>query len=504
MQKLVETKASEFVKRLNNPTPEETRAITEKLATLTTVLGPYMSYMDLERQRKLDEKMKHMAEALSRSSEAGALSAQGVDASAAGQRVLPKAWQLQKPTVYTGRLIDDRVKSVTSVDALTKFLEEIGKIGPANHATTLSMAQLFYRDLGQDGVTKIVRNLLLTHQHKAQEAVWEAFITHARGEDSGARSLENYFPEPLSKESFLKWTKLGDGMTANAEFMEKLEMALGDFKDFEHVYGKSINKDKSFISVVEGFRSLDNPSLAGRFMELFLKSDRLTKQYIFDAVVELGRQNNEVTVQLKGTSSQERNASAKSIDSLLSESLGQLQELAYFEYKSNGNSARPTLPDPEITKPVALRYLLRKGLDLLDHDVEYAGKILAQYPAPDTAVDVAMTRLLASGSKMSAEIFKLQDISYALYELLALERNARKLSSLNIDLKYSASVLSKKTSYRLYLGNLLELHKKFDLRNFPALKQLTVDYFRKYPESLDDLHESQDMNVRRFKTDFGF
>ena len=85
-----------------------------------------------------------------------------------------------------------------------------------------------------------------------------------------------------------------------------------------------------------------------------------------------------------------------------------------------------------------------------------------------------------------------------------MERNAKNLGTLNIDLRYSASVLSAKTDYRLYLGNLLELHTKYDLRNFPALEQLAVDYFRKYPESLDDLHDSQNANVQRFKRDFGF
>jgi hypothetical protein len=406
---------------------------------------------------------------------------------------------------YAERLIEAQISAIKSVETLAQFFEVVGGIGPANHEHAVRMAELFYRELGQQGVERIARNLLLNHRHVSQEAVWSAFMVHARGESSGAASLERYFPEATNKETFLRWTRLGERLTADSKFMSQLELALRDFKAFESVYGESINAERAFVSVVEGLKGLNEPSLIGRFIEFFGKADRLTRQYIFDEVMQLTRlDGREITVVVKGSSSKaERNASAKALGSIFEKSMNQLQEEAYFVYKSNGISNRPQLPDAETTKVVALRYLKRMNYALIEGDVEYASEVLARHPSADPAIDMAMVKLLEMGATMPERRHIYSDDTYAMHELRILARNARGLSAINIDLRYGAQVLSSKTDDRLYLGDLLEFHAKYDLRNFPALQRIATTYFRKYPESLSDLHESQYANALKFRRDFG-
>jgi hypothetical protein len=403
------------------------------------------------------------------------------------------------------QVIAKRIDSITSADSMAIFLEDIGEIGPVNHQTALSLAELFYRELGQEGCQNIARNLLMTHRHLAHDAVFFAFLIHAKGEDSGAQSLAKNFPKPINEKTFLRWTKLGTEMTANQKFMAKLDVAMGDFKAFEYVYGEHINRQQAFLDVVEGLNGLNNPSLVGQFIELFSKADRLTRQYILDKVSELkiNENTNRMTVVLKGTQTKERNAQTQAIVAILSKSLNAIQELAYFDYTSNGISNRPVLPDAETTKTVALRFVKRKGYDLNDRDVNYTSEILVRHPTADLAVDDALIKLLESGTKMPDWKHQYSDISFALFELELLERNARGLSSFNLDLRYSTSVLSSKTDYKRYIKNVLELNANFGLQTFPALKQLALDYFHKYPEDLNNLHASQNVIVQKFKKDFG-
>jgi len=327
-------------------------------------------------------------------------------------------------------VINTRVALITSVDALTKFLEDTGDIDPANHQYTHSRAELFYRDLGQDGVQKIARDLLMTHRHLAQEAVIDAFIAHARGEDSGAQSLRGYFPKPLSEKVFIRWTKLGAGIDTNTVFLNKLDMAVGDFKDFEYVYGKYINKQQAFTDMVAALKGLNSPSLVGQFIEVFSKGDRLTRQYIIEEITDLKPidKENGITVALKGAESNERNAQTKAITELLSKSPNELQELAYFDYTSNGVSNRPKLPaDPQIVKTVGLRFLKRKGYNLVGdnrHEIRYATGVLVDLPIADPEIDAAVLKVFNSGTKMPQWQHQYDDIKYALLELDLLERNA--------------------------------------------------------------------------------
>lgn len=102
MQELVESKAAEFVRKLNNPTPEETIALAKKVAEVNAIVAPYLSERERERQNKLTEKMERMAEALGRG-----ISGSGISDTEAvttygstpfWQRILPASWRLQRST----------------------------------------------------------------------------------------------------------------------------------------------------------------------------------------------------------------------------------------------------------------------------------------------------------------------------------------------------------------------------------------------------------------------
>lgn len=99
---------------------------------------------------------------------------------------------------------------------------------------------------------------------------------------------------------------------------------------------------------------------------------------------------------------------------------------------------------------------------------------------------------------------KYEDIIYALHELLILERNARKLSLLEVDLRYSNEILSNKTDYNLYLAKLIILHSNCDLRSIPRLLAPTIIYFNKFPDSLNYLSTIYPNEVQKFRLDFGF
>lgn len=405
---------------------------------------------------------------------------------------------------YASRSIEARISSINSVGTLAKFLEDIGGIGSANHDHVVSMAEVFYRELGQQGVDRIARNLLMSHSHRTQEAVMSALVAHVRGEAPKSKELERYLPKAIDQEAFLRWTRLGERMTEDSNFMNQLELALRDSKGVESAHAKPIDLEKAFVSVVEGLKGLNNASLVGQFIEFFNQADRITRQYIFSEVTELKSVDGQgVTIVVKGTSSEQRNAYAKVLEAILKKPINQLQEEAYFVYKSNGISSIEKLADAETIKNVALRFMKRMRYDLLEYDVEHASGILAQHPSADPKIDAAMVKLLESGATMPKWQHKFSDIRYALHELLILERNARGLSALNIDLSYSTQLLSSKIEYRLYLVELLKIHAKFDLRNFPALQKIAITYFHKHPESLSELDESQNTNVQKFKRDFG-
>lgn len=315
---------------------------------------------------------------------------------------------------------------------------------------------------------------------------------------SGA-SLDRFILRKIGK----KPPPVSAEMKVYRRFIGQLHTALIDFKRFKYIEGKNINAGQALIDVFESFKSLKNPSLMNRFIELFLKADRLTRQYIFDEIVELKYLGDgQITVVLKGSSSKEQNVVPMMIDSILSKPLIHLQEQARFLYASNGASNRPILPDDETTKNFALSYLARLKFDLSNHDVIYPSQVLAKHPEADPDIDAAMTKLLASGLKLPEGLRKYLDVRFAKTELLILERNARSLSSLDVNLEYSRSVLSEKTQYRQYLINLLKFNSKYDLKYFPQLQDLAVSYFRKYPESLEELKSTHFWEVLRFKRYF--
>lgn len=398
-----------------------------------------------------------------------------------------------------GRSIDAPVSSINSPDGLARLFEEIGTIRPGENQNSLGMANLFYRELGQQGVDGVTESLLMNHHHIAREAVLSASLTFARSEYSALRDLKSSFPKPIAKKTFLRWTRLGESFTENVDFMKKLETAINDSISFE--FGEQIRADLAIKNVVDGLKGLNDPSLVGRFIELFEKADSLTAQFIVHLIDEQKRVDGRtLTLVLKDTSSSKRDATAKAVVSIFEKTLNHLQEQAYFAYTGDRQN-RPQLSDPETTKTVALRFIKRMKFDLDNSDVEYASRILAEHPIPDGNVDEAMVRFLNTGSAISSNRHRWDDLIYAKHELLILTRNARGLSRISIDLRNTTRVLSNKTAYAGYLFKLLEFHSAYDLRKFSALQEIVLVYFRNYPESFNQIKKDWPEIYKKFVED---
>lgn len=76
---------------------------------------------------------------------------------------------------------------------------------------------------------------------------------------------------------------------------------------------------------------------------------------------------------------------------------------------------------------------------------------------------------------------------YSLLEIGILDRNARGLSSVSLDLRATETLLSNFTKCRLCLRVIFDIHANHDLRRYPLLLTMTLDYFKRYPHAVEDL-----------------
>lgn len=398
--------------------------------------------------------------------------------------------------------LESQVKSIFSPDDLAGFFLDIGGVNPNNYSDLVFLANRFFTYRGLDGVRGIVRNLLLNHRHKAQEEI-RALLLDPEILSTEKKVFERYFQSSLEIETFRNLTILGNQLTSHEEFLDKLSVALEDFIEFSSSSLQKIPREAAFRDVISDFMGLRSPSIVGQFMELFLSADRVTKQYIFGQVVQYNyTSKNELYLMLRGTLEQWRTPPTV-IESLVSQGLDLLQEKAYFEYVAADRYLRPALPSAETTTPVALRMLARVGYGLINRDTRYAKEVLAKDPNRDPKVDQAMEKVFNQGRVATEHQSQPEKIFYASYELLALERNVKGLSSLKLDFKYSAWALSNAGGpWMQYLADLLEFHSEFDLRRFPVLKDLAIAYFQQNPKYLDDLGEHSSAHVQKFRRDF--
>lgn len=391
--------------------------------------------------------------------------------------------------------IQEQIVAVNSAEALAKLLTEVGELSPNASQYVQKTAMILWRDLKSEEVQQLVRNILLNHRHVAKDSVQDAVREVIASDTARAYDIERKLPKPMDEKKFLRWLALSETFRSNTSFLKKLYVALQDFKNFDYIYGKHIDSNPSHGNILKGFEELKNPSLVGQLIELFMNADRPTRQYIISEIARLKTESEEqIAVVLT------ENAVA-AIESVLAKGLNRIEEDAYFRYESNGVGNRPTLPGLKKTKTVALRLMDRLNFDLTIREVDYAADVLAEYPKPDPEVDLAMMKLLESGSRLEEWEHEHRDVFYAFHELHILKRKAKGLSSLNIDLKYSTAVLSKKTIYRIYFMRLIEFHDENDLRNFPALQKLVVAYFKKYPESLGIIPKTHADGVNKFIRD---
>ena len=399
--------------------------------------------------------------------------------------------------------ISKRVYKVDSVESLAKFLEEISGKKSADYSKVQDLAQLIFNEYGSIRVKEIVLNLLMSHRHLAQEAVLEAIRQQSLEEFLNVRSLVDSFPKPIDVNTLNRWTKLEKGISENTNFTLGLDRALIDYKNFDSVYKDMINVDRSFDDMVEALKTLNNPTLVGQFIEFFLQADSLTKQYIIENVTELKPLSSRVvSVVLKGQYQSNLYLTSKTLEGILRITLDELQEKAYFVYRSNGAFRRPQLNDIETSKTVAIRFINRMNYDLTDYNVSYASQFLAKYPKYDKEVDQTLQKLLDAINMIEEKRYKNDVIQFSTYELLLLVRSSTDHSEIKIDLRHTKYALSHKTNALGYLKSLIDFHMEFDLRNFPDLKNIVIEYFLKNPDSLSELEKWSIEGLPKFRQDF--
>ncbi len=137
--------------------------------------------------------------------------------------------------------------------------------------------------------------------------------------------------------------------------------------------------------------------------------------------------------------------------------------------------------------------------------VKFIAQQLANIPKSDTSVDNSLVSLLPGGSGVQQwERNFLSDSDYSLVELAILKRNARGLSSIPVDLRYTTKALKHRLkSY--YLEEILEFHEEFDLRKFKNLDRIVAANCVDYPETLKDFSDSRSWKavVDKFKAELG-
>ncbi|MBK8204834.1 MAG: hypothetical protein IPK68_21845 [Bdellovibrionales bacterium] len=148
--------------------------------------------------------------------------------------------------------------------------------------------------------------------------------------------------------------QLGEDIITNRSFIGNLEIAIDDFLQFEPALRNYIDTKLTLINLIDGLKKLKSASLVGQFMEIFLKADPVTRQYIFSEIIDLKYGvDGERTIALKGTSTPgEKFGVDEAISRLLRKTLEILQEEAFFMYESSGDSRRPPLSKAKEKRPL--------------------------------------------------------------------------------------------------------------------------------------------------------
>lgn len=269
----------------------------------------------------------------------------------------------QSKVSHFERILDAQIASVRSPESLGEFFEQISPIAIANHEANAKMSSMLFQELGPEGVSRLVESLLLSHSHLSERAVKMALKGFATGDVRNAREVQRYLPHPFQKETFLKWVKLGETFKSNKAFLSKLNAAISDYSIANSQYYK-IDTELTYFNLTAGLESLQNPSLLGRFMEVFSKADAATREYLITSIVETKVvDGTNSTAVLKGakTPNSEIRGAAQIVFDVVSKSLDELQELALFERLSHRNNVVNVIdPTSAVVKNAAIRYSERR------------------------------------------------------------------------------------------------------------------------------------------------
>ena len=106
--------------------------------------------------------------------------------------------------------------------------------------------------------------------------------------------------------------------------------------------------------------------------------------------------------------------------------------------------------------------------------------------------------------KLKAGALEYSYFKYGELELGILSKNARNLSHF-IELTHLKSILSHRTEFIGIFVVLIKFHSTYNINSFPDLKKMVVDYFKKYPDTLREIHYSgNEVQLTKMMHDLGF
>lgn len=394
------------------------------------------------------------------------------------------------------------IPKVSSVGELTAYLMQAAETGGANREIFKNMSAMLFNRLGADGVQRLVHDLTFIPRYRVAHEIWMAAVGVYRGEYDSADSLLRVFPKKeIDEAAFAERVKLGQNLRQRTRFLESLELAISDAREFDHVRGKYVGTKASFNSIVEGLEALRDPSVVGQFMQTFGRADRLTRQYIVDRIKALDTADDGRTFvfKLKGQPQDgQRDETAKTLADFLKMPLDQIQEKAYFDNRSNGDQQRPVYPPYDVTRSIAVRFLAREKFNATEPNVQYAYAYLLENARVDRELDAVLMQLMKSYDRDGLGSFMIP--VYARLELEIMGRNLRGLSSIPVVLRYQSTILANKTPYYGYLSDLVKFNSDIGLDKAPELRDIAMQYFARFPEALDELHLDPAVKAK-FKSD---
>lgn len=384
----------------------------------------------------------------------------------------------QKETYVHERTILRETEKLQSPSDLVAFFKEYTKIGSSNEEYLKGMADFLFPEIARDGKTSIesfVRKMLQSFKHERDSKTFFELVSFARGEHSHANYMLRNMVSDLSNEDFATFYKAGKNALQNEDFLLALEKAIQDVKAFDPIYGKRVHVEKSMEAILDIFIEFNDPVLTGMFVSKFQKMDNLTRQYVLDQISTFKREGESYQIIFKFARENEEDLTAnqKGLVSFLSKDLDELKMTAYFNYTSNGNSARPHLEYNEETIEMAVRFLdrIQGKTQRMGFEDVFPQEFLMDAPFRHSEIDRVLGKSLSEGDEVSDEMKEHFLARYSNLEIDLEIRNAKGLGNVPVDFRFTLYELLENTDTRPRLYHeIFRLDQEVGLDKYPELK----------------------------------